>query len=66
VNGGGVEGEVLGDLHALHHQLVLDAVAVDLPEAAEQVEEVPVQALLQLGRHLHAHLDGRMDGLMNE
>ena len=56
VDGGGVEGQILGDLHPLQHQLVLDALAADLPEGAQQVEEVPVQAVLQLGGHLHAHL----------
>lgn len=57
VDGGRVQGQVLGHLHPLDHQLVLDALAADLPEGGEQVEEVPVQAVLQVRRHLHAQLD---------
>ncbi len=42
VDGGWVKRQVLGRLHPLQGQLVLDAFATDLPEGAEQVEEVAV------------------------
>lgn len=58
VDGGGVEGQVDGDLHPLQDQLVLDTVAVDLTERPQQVKEVLVQAVLQVRSHLHPNLAG--------
>lgn len=56
VDGGWIEHQVLGHLHSLNHQLLLDTVPADLLEGAEQVEEVAVQAFFSVGGHLHAHL----------
>lgn len=52
-----VERQVLRRLHPLQHQLVPDALPADLAESPEQVEEVAVEAVLQLGGHLHSHLE---------
>jgi len=57
VDGRRVESQVLGHLHPLFEQLLLDAVSADLPEGGEQVEEVSVQAVFQVGGHLYAHLE---------
>lgn len=56
VDGRRIECEVDWNLHPLDEQLVLHTVAVDLSEGRQQVEEVLVQAVLQLRRYLHAHL----------
>ena len=58
VDGGRVQRQVLGRLHPLEEQLTLDARLADLPEGAEQVEEVVVQAVFEVGGDLHANLEG--------
>lgn len=57
VDGGRIQRQVLGHFHPLLDQLVLDALTADLPEGAQQVEEVAIQAVFQLGGDLHAHLE---------
>lgn len=56
VDGRRIQREVDGNLHPLDNQLILNAVAVNLSEGRQEVEEVLVQAVLQVWCYLHAHL----------
>lgn len=56
VDGRRIQCEVDRNLHPLDDQLILNAVAVNLSERRQEVEEVLVQAVLQVWCHLHAHL----------
>lgn len=64
VDGRRIQREVDRNLHPLDDQLILNAVAVNLSEGRQEVEEVPIQAVLKVRCHLHAHLHQRSNNQM--
>lgn len=59
VNGRRIEGQIDGNLHPLQPQLILHTFTKNLTEGGQKVEEILIETVLQMRRHLHPNLRER-------